>query len=241
MVLSVTHLFIASPPQWDVYDAVVFDHDGVIVGRTPFDTLREAAWNAFEQQGVSDPDLAHVDDIAVGVDPATLSDICERYDVDPAEFWRVRDQTAAEAQIAASRAGKKTPYDDVDALSHLDAALGVVSSNQQATVDDLLGHFGLADRFEVVYGREPSIASLSRKKPSPYYLERALADLDASTALFVGDNESDVQAADNAGIDSAFVRRPHRRETELSTQPTYEIADLHDLVSLCGRTLVGSQ
>jgi len=241
VVLSVTHLFIASPPQWDVYDAVVFDHDGVIVGRTPFDTLREAAWNAFEQQGVSDPDLAHVDDIAVGVDPATLSDICERYDVDPAEFWRVRDQTAAEAQIAASRAGKKTPYDDVDALSHLDAALGVVSSNQQATVDDLLGHFGLADRFEVVYGREPSIASLSRKKPSPYYLERALADLDASTALFVGDNESDVQAADNAGIDSAFVRRPHRRETELSTQPTYEIADLHDLVSLCGRTLVGSQ
>jgi len=224
-----------------VYDAVVFDHDGVIVGRTPFDTLREAAWNAFERQGVPDPDLAHVDDVAVGVDPATLTDICERYDVDPAEFWRVRDQTAAEAQIAASRAGKKTPYDDVDVLSHLDAALGIVSSNQQATVDDLLGHFGLADRFEVVYGREPSIASLSRKKPSPYYLERALADLDASTALFVGDNESDVRAADNAGIDSAFVRRPHRRETELSTQPTYEIADLHDLVSLCGRRPVNSR
>jgi len=222
-----------------VYDAVVLDHDGVIVGRTPFDTLREAAWNAFEQQGVSDPDIAHVDDVAVGVDPATLTDICERYEIDPVEFWRVRDRAASEAQIAASRAGHKTPYDDVGALSDLDAALGVVSSNQQATVDDLLAHFGLADRFQVVYGREPSIASLSRKKPSPYYLEQALVELDASTALFVGDNESDIRAADNANIDSAFIRRPHRRTTELATQPTYEIDDLHDLVSLCGRSPIG--
>ena len=105
-------------------------------------------------------------------------------------------------------------------------------------VDAVLDHFDLAGQFEVTYGREPSIASLSRKKPSPYYIERALEDLGAETALFVGDNESDVLAADNAGIDSAFVRRPHRRSAELSCQPTYEIDDLHDLVSICGRAPV---
>jgi len=148
-----------------VYDAVVLDSDGVLVGRTPFDTLREAAWDAFVSVGVEDPDLAHVDDIAVGVDPATLADICDRYGIEPGEFWRVRDETATAAQIDAARAGRKTPYEDVDALRALDASLGVVSSNQQATVDALLDHFGLADRFEVAYGREPSVASLSRKNP----------------------------------------------------------------------------
>ncbi|MFC6613383.1 HAD family hydrolase [Halopenitus salinus] len=218
-----------------MYDAVVFDNDGVLVGRTPFDTLREAAWNAFESVGVEDPDLAHVDDVAIGVTPATLTDVCERYDIDPSEFWRVRDRVASDAQVEDARAGRKTPYDDLDVLDEIDAALGVVSSNQQATVDFLLDHFGLAGRFETAYGREPSIASLSRKKPSPYYLERALEDLSAETALFVGDNESDLEAADNAGIDSAFIRRPHRRDFELTRQPTYEIDDLHDLVSICGR------
>ena len=224
-----------------MYDAVVLDKDGVLVGRTSFDTLREAAWDAFVSVGVDDPDLAHVDDVAVGVDPATLVDICDRYGVDPEEFWRVRDAVAADAQLKAARAGRKTPYDDVDALRYLDAPLAVVSSNQQATVDAVLDHFGLADRFEVAYGRDPSIASLSRKKPSPYYLERVLEDLGAETALFVGDNESDVLAADNAGIDSAFVRRPHRRSAELSCQPTYEIDDLHDLVSICGRAPVRAE
>jgi len=218
-----------------VYDAVVFDKDGVLVGRTAFGTLREAAWDAFVSLGVDDPDLAHVDDIAVGVDPATLTDICERYGMDPDEFWGVRDEIATAAQVEAAQKGQKTPYEDIDALRYLDASLGVVSSNQQATVDAVLDHFGLAGQFEVIYGREPSIASLSRKKPSPYYLERALEDIDAETAVFVGDNESDVRAADNAGIDSAFIRRPHRRHVELSCQPTYEIDDLHDLVGICGR------
>ena len=218
-----------------MYDAVIFDNDGVLIGRTPFDTLREAAWDAFESVGVSDPALSHVDEVAVGVSPATLAEICDTYGIEPTEFWRVRDRRATDAQIDATRRGRKTPYDDVDVLRHLDASLGVVSSNQQATVDFLLDHFGLAGRFETAYGREPSIASLSRKKPSPYYIQRALEDIDAGTALFVGDNESDIRAADNAGIDSAFIRRPHRRSFDLSRQPTYEIDDLHDLVSICGR------
>jgi len=45
----------------------------------------------------------------------------------------------------------------------------------------------------------------------------------------VGDDESDVVAAHRAGIDSAFIRRPHRRDADLDVEPTYVIDDLHDL------------
>jgi len=93
------------------------DKDGVLVGRTPFDTLREAAWDAFVSLGIEDPDLAHVDDIAIGVDPATLTDICERYGLDPVEFWRVRDEDFHRSRAGRRGSeGRKTPYDDVDAL-----------------------------------------------------------------------------------------------------------------------------
>lgn len=61
-----------------------------------------------------------------------------------------------------------------------------------------------------------------------------LADLDAGSALFVGDNESDITAAKNAGIDSAFIRRPHRSDWDLDVWPTWEIGGLDDLHAICG-------
>jgi len=41
-----------------------------------------------------------------------------------------------------------------------------------------------------------------------------------------------VRAAHWAGLDSAFVRRPHCRETTLSVTPTHEVDSLRDLVAV---------
>jgi len=38
------------------YDTVVFDNDGVLVGRTRYDVLQAATEDTFEQFGVTDPD-----------------------------------------------------------------------------------------------------------------------------------------------------------------------------------------
>ncbi|MEZ3114884.1 HAD family hydrolase [Halobaculum sp. MBLA0147] len=216
-----------------MYDALLLDNDGVIVGRTRYDVLREATWSAFESVSVDDPDPDDVEEIVVGVDPETLTRVADRYDVSPEDLWAARDLHAHQRQRREIEAGRKDVYPDVSVLREVDAPLGIVSSNQQQTVDYALDHFGLADLFETAYGRKPTPESLRKKKPAPHYLHRALADLDAETALFVGDNESDLEAADNAGIDSAFIRRPHRRDFDLSVTPTYDVSDLHDLVAIC--------
>ncbi|GAB7095703.1 HAD family hydrolase [Halolamina litorea] len=215
------------------YDAVVFDNDGVLVDTTDYDVLHEAGWQAFEEAGIEDPDPEHVEEIVVGVTPESLSTICELYDLSVEEFWEIRDRTAHEAQREHVRAGGKPLFEDVSTLSDLDLPMGVVSSNQQATVDFLLDHFGVSGLFETAYGRQPTMLDLERKKPDPHFLEQALADLDADDALYVGDRESDVTAAFNAGVDSAFIRRPHRRHHELSVQPTHVVDDLHDVRALC--------
>ncbi len=215
------------------YDTVLFDNDGVLVGRTRYDVLEAAIEETFAQFGVTAPEASHIEDMTVGATPARVETVCGTYGLDPDDFWRARDHTLSEAQQVEARAGRKTPYDDLAELVGLNAELGIVSSNQQATVDFLIEHFGVDDLFGTAYGREPTIESLSRRKPDPHYLDRALADLDADSALFIGDNESDITAAENAGIDSAFIRRPHRRDWDLEVWPTWDIDSLADLHDIC--------
>ncbi|MFD1586894.1 HAD family hydrolase [Halorientalis brevis] len=215
------------------YDTVVFDNDGVLVGRTRFDVLREATEETFAQFGVTDPDPDHVEDMTIGATPSEVATVSDVYDFEPEQFWRTRDRTVSVAQQEEARAGRKTPYGDLDSLADLDVPMGIVSSNQQETVDFLLDHFEISGLFDTAYGREATIESLTLRKPNPHYLERALADLDAESALYVGDNESDIRAAENAGIDSAFIRRPHRSDWDLNVWPTWDIDSLDDLHDIC--------
>ncbi|MFC7027575.1 HAD family hydrolase [Halomicroarcula sp. GCM10025324] len=214
------------------YDSVIFDNDGVLLTLTGMDAHRDGAREAFARVGVDAPDPDHVEAMSIGVSVPRLESVCAHYDVDPARFWRARDAAISAAQRAAMTAGEKHPYDDIDRLDALSVPLGVVSSNQQATVDFAFDHFGLASRFETVRAREPTIESLRLKKPHPHYVEAALDDLGVDDALFVGDNESDVEAAHRAGIDAAFIRRPHRVDADLDVDPEYDVWGLEDVVRI---------
>ena len=217
----------------DAYDAVVFDNDGVLTTLVDRSVLRDAAAAAFASFDV-DPVSDDVDRVTVGVSPDDLAAVCETYGLSPGEFWRVRDEVASQAQIDAVHRGEKRLYDDVDAVASIDLPRGVVSSNQQTTLDFLFDHFGIGSWFETVHGREPIPESLARKKPATHYLDRALAELDvpAANTLFVGDTWVDVVAGDRAGCDTAFVRRPHRRDHALDTEPTHEVETLGELLTL---------
>jgi len=221
-----------------MYDAVIFDSDGVLVSRTPYDALHEAAWAAFDAVGVDNPDQSVVESTVIDVSSDEIHEICERYNLNPSTFWTHRERLSTERQRAEARAGRKTPYEDLSALGRLSVPLGIVSSNQQATVDFLLKYFGLSSYFDVALGRQPTLESLGRQKPDPYYLDQAIESLEAESVLFVGDNDSDIKAAVNAGVDSAFIRRPHRRRHDPTPEPTYIVEDLHDIVRLCRSTVV---
>lgn len=212
------------------YDAVVFDNDGVLVELTDLDVVRAAIRETFAEFGVDDPAPEAVEGL-IGVDVDGLRTIAGAYDLDPAPFWNRRDLRVATAQCERVRRGEKAPYDDVSALEALDRPLGVVSNNQQRTVDYVIDrHFD--GRFRSVYGREPTLDGIRRKKPSPYYLDRVIDELGTDDVLYVGDSNVDVAAAEAAGVDAAFLRRPHRAGYDLEREPTHELDSLDDLVGL---------
>jgi phosphoglycolate phosphatase-like HAD superfamily hydrolase len=216
------------------YDAVVFDNDGVLTRLTDWELVRQSIRDTFAEFGAEASD-DHVEDV-LRATPERVRRVAGEHGLDPETLWRRREANAAAVQREAMLAGDKPLYDDFDALRALredhGLDLGVVSNNQHETVEHVLDVHGVGDLFSTAYGREPTLSGITRKKPDPHYLDRALSDLRAEEALYVGDSGSDVEAAHNAGVDSAFVRREHRAEYDLSVDPTHEIASLHDLRDL---------
>jgi HAD superfamily hydrolase (TIGR01549 family) len=217
------------------YDGLLLDHDGVLVTFGDGDALRRAAREALERTGLADPPADAVETLRVSVSPTALERVADRHDLDPATLWRHRDDSVAAALRAEVRAGRKAPYVDVGLLATLERPVGVVSNNQQRVVEFVLDHYDLAAGVDTVHAREPTVESLSRKKPEPTYLEEAMAALDVENPLYVGDSESDVVAGQRAGLDTAFLRRPHRNGHRLDVEPTYDIAGLDAAVSLLRR------
>ncbi|MFP8890060.1 HAD family hydrolase [Natrialbaceae archaeon A-CW2] len=214
------------------YDIALFDSDGVLVDPPAYETQVEATVKAFEAVGVTTVDQRHIDDIVNGTTVGRLQEICSVYDIDPETFWEARERHDELSQFEKFEAGSRDLYDDVAAITALPHPCGVVSNNHHSTIAYVLEHFELAPLFEVYYGREKTIESLDLKKPNTHYLEKALADLEGESALYIGDSESDVIAAHRAGMDSVFVRRPHSTDVALSATPTYEVESLHAITDI---------
>lgn len=208
------------------YDSIVFDNDGVLTTPTDRDVLLEAMHEAFDTVGVAEPPSSHVETL-LRPDVPSLRRVATDHGVDPDTLWRAREDAAIATQLEELRTGRKRPYDDVDALESLSIPTGIVSNNQHETIGNVLDHCDLA--VDVWYGREPTLEGIERKKPTPYYLERAVSELPGENPLFVGDSRADVLAADAAGVDAAFLRRDHRTDYELPVEPTHEIESLASL------------
>jgi HAD superfamily hydrolase (TIGR01549 family) len=220
--------------NWAAYDGLLLDHDGVLVELVDRDHitagLREHGEPRLADLGV-DLGPALLDAFQVGADSEEIRALADRYGVDPRALWRCRDDAIETALHTATRDGEKPPYDDVGALTALEVPCGVVSNNQRRIVEHVLEIHDLRGLFDTVQARDPTLASLDRKKPAPTYLEAAITALDIEHPLYVGDSESDVVAADRANVDVAFLRRPHNVDTSLSRDPTYEISGLDEIVA----------
>lgn len=215
------------------YDAVLFDNDGVLTTPTRREAMTDAIAATFREFGVLDPDPDHLEQL-ISIDVVALEELCRGYDLDHETFWAVRDRTMTEAHQREIREGRKVLYDDVDVLREVDVPMGIVSNNQHTTIEFLVEYFEIDDLFATRYGRELSLRGLRRRKPDPYYLERAIEDLEVDRPLYVGDSRSDVEVAHRLGIDSAFVRRPHRETYAVEPEPTYEIASFDELATIVG-------
>jgi HAD superfamily hydrolase (TIGR01549 family) len=211
--------------------AVLFDMDGVLLaGRgTDPSVHRRALDEALAERGV-DPDTETRSLLAGHEYDVDFVRGCRRLGVDPVALYGRRERYAAQLAIDHLTAGSRTLH-DVAALDRLadHHPLGVVSNNYQDVVRFVVDHHRL-DAFDHVRGRETGVGGFYNRKPNPHYLLEAMAELDAVDGLYVGDRGTDVLAATRAGLESAFVDRPHNADETLPVEPTLRVGSLAELV-----------
>jgi HAD superfamily hydrolase (TIGR01549 family) len=205
--------------------------DGVLIeGRGTHPAVyREAARRSLSELGVAATD-ERTRTLGAPTYSEAMAEACRALDLDPEAFWSLRERFASRLANRRIDRGARRAYDDLGVLPELAQrrAIGVASNNRQATVAFVVERLGL-ECVSAYRGRDPTIAGYRRRKPDSYYLDRVLAELDADEALYVGDRETDIEAAGAAGVDSAYLRRPHNRDHVLGTDPTYELDGLEGL------------
>lgn len=217
--------------------AIVFDMDGVLIEGRGTETWinRAASAAALGSFGV-EPDERLLDALESSVFTADMKAICETCGVESEAFWAAREVAASSIEHDRLRRGDRRPYEDVEVLFDLatDGPLGIVSNNRHETVSFVVDRFGFGDVVDAHRGRQPTLADLRRRKPHPHFVEETLEALGAADGIYVGDRRSDVLVARNAGLEAAFLRRPHNGDKPLPPGTTYELESLTDLLELVG-------
>ncbi len=155
---------------------------------------------------------------------------CERFGLDCEAFWARREYDVIEAKIEAIRRGEiylcKGSEEVIRYLSTR-YLLAVVSDSQQKCVDFALDFFGLKPFFRLWYGRKSDLASLSNRKPNPYYINKVLTELSVPgrEAILVDDSPVGVQAAKRAGVDSILISNNGKSDAE----PTLVVRHISEL------------
>lgn len=164
------------------YEAILYDLDGTLVELdVDWGEVAQAVGAMLHARGIE-------------TEGATL---WEMFDLArEAECFPTVDDRVAAFEREGARTSRRLPLADELPRSE---PVGVVSLNAEAACHIALEVHGLDSAVGTVVGRD----TVEAMKPDPLPLRRALDDLGVSAdyALFVGDSESDAEAARRAGMD----------------------------------------
>ena len=193
------------------YDLVIFDLDGTLLDT--LEDLTRAVNHALDVQGFprrSREEVRHL--IGNGI-ASTMRRAVPEGAGDEAFRQALSDFKA----YYLSHVNEYTrPFDGIPAMLDAIADAGIMAalnSNKVDSATQALCEAHLKGKLACILGEQPQIP----KKPAPDGALQIMRQLGASPArtLYVGDGETDIQTAFNAGIDCAWVSWGYRRREEL--------------------------
>ncbi len=194
------------------YQAYLFDLDGTLIDTVPdinaalnhtlqvsgFDTVNESLtrhWIGHGARVLIEQALAHAD----ARHPATSAALKHQQEAMLEIFL-----THYRANLATLSAPYPKVLDSLTTLRARGAKLAVVTNKMAALTEPQIREIGMAEYFDLIISGDT--AANPKPAPDPVLLCLAQLKVDASQALFVGDSETDVLAAQAASVAVVCVR-----------------------------------
>lgn len=187
----------------DKYDVFLFDFDGTL-----FDTLESSIYvfeEAYSHIGVkiNREDILGYTREPIPVSYKRVMGSMDGYDDFIADIDRlVLSQRVTDMAVIYPDTAGILKY-----LKNHNKTVGIVTSNAESHVLDVLNRFGLAKYFDVIVGNRQAPIS----KPSPKPILKTLAVLkykgDKKKVVYIGDSFNDVISGIEAGVDQILLDR----------------------------------
>ncbi|MBC5793025.1 MAG: HAD family hydrolase [Nanohaloarchaea archaeon] len=211
------------------YDAVIFDKDGVLLDSGDFKWADKIRVKTAEEHG-KDISLEQARKLVKIDSMKQLDRFTKKTGLNTDEIIEMESRIA-ERKIEMMKTGEIGLCRHAkNVLESLNQKKAVASNAPRKATKFTLEHFSIGNYFSHI--ESPRLSSLdnyvSKKKPSPVMIRKTIKELEADNPVMVGDSEDDIEAAENAGIDSIHVDYNGYSDTN----PTYEAEELDEVVDI---------
>lgn len=213
------------------YKAVIFDLDGTLldtiedISDSVNAVLREKKYHEFD-----------VDEYKYfagrGIDELIAS-VIEKGEIDPLEHPEIKKGYMKEYKVRQNIKTKIFPgiLDLIIELQNLEISVNILSNKPDNQTQEVVKHYFRNTKFDYVYGKKTELSI----KPYPESVLHLIEKLKVSKdeVLYIGDTNTDIQTAKNAGLKSVGVLWGFRKREELELEgATYIVENPMDILKI---------